>query len=125
MEFHVPNCGLKVTHTEETRLGRRCAAAEGRGREAWASFDQTFQFHGPRLFNSLPKELRNLTNCGSEIFKEKLDHYLAGIADEPAFPGFIPTGITETGAPSNSIIYQVAGGQEERRIKTRRRAPGS
>ena len=97
LESHVPNCRLKVTHTKETRLGRRCAATEGRGREARASFDQTFQFHGPRLYNSLPRELRNLTGCGTEMFKEKLDQYLAGIADEPAFRGFTPTGISETG----------------------------
>ena len=90
-----------------------------------ASFEITFQFRGPRLYNSLPRELRNLTGCGTEMFKEKLDQYLAGIADEPAFPGFIPTGITETGAPSNSLIYQAAGRKEERRNQTRRRAPGS
>ena len=66
-----------------------------------------------------------LTGCGAEIFKEELDQYLAGIADEPAFPGFTPTGISETGAPSNSLIYQAAGRKEERRNETRRRAPGS
>ena len=74
----------------------------------------------PRLYNALPRELRNLTGCGTDFFKEKLDQYLAGIADEPAFPG-----ITETGAPSNSLIYQAAGRKEERRNQTRRRAPGS
>ena len=106
------------------RLGRRCAATEGRGKEARAAFDQTFQFHGPRLYNALPRDLRNLTGCGTDFFKEKLDQYLAGIADEPAFPGFIPTGITENGAPSNSLIYQAAGRKEERRNETRRRTPG-
>ena len=125
LEHYVPNPGLVETHTQETRLGRRCAAAEGRGREARAAFDQTFQFHGPRLYNALPRDLRNLTGCGAEIFKEELDQYLAGIADEPAFPGFTPTGISETGAPSNSLIYQAAGRKEERRNETRRRAPGS
>ena len=124
LELYVPSCGVKVTHTQETRLGRRCAATEGRGKEARASFDQTFQFHGPRLYNALPRELRNLTGCGTDFFKEKLDQYLAGIADEPAFPGFIPTGITENGAPSNSLIYQAAGRKEERRNETRRRTPG-
>ena len=124
LESLVPNCGLKVTHTEETRLGRRCAAAEGRGREARASFDQTFQFHGPRLFNALPKDVRNLTKCGAEVFKEKLDLFLNGIADEPAFPGLIPRGVTETGAPSNSLIYQAANRKEERTNQARRRAPG-
>ena len=124
LEQYVPSCGVKVTHTQETRLGRRCAATEGRGKEARASFDQTFQFHRPRLYNALPRDLRNLTGCGTDFFKEKLDQYLAGIADEPAFPGFIPTGITENGAPSNSLIYQAAGRKEERRNETRRRTPG-
>ena len=112
-----------MTHTQETRLGRRCAATEGRGKEARASFDQTFQFHGPRLYNALPRELRNLTGCGTDFFKEKLDQYLAGIADEPAFPGFIPTGITETRGPIK--LSDLPSSWQKRREKKRNKEKNS
>ena len=45
--------------------------------------NQSFQVAGPRLFNCLPKYLRNTKNCSIEEFKEKLDAFLTRVPDEP------------------------------------------
>ena len=39
--------------------------------------------HAIRLYNSLPQHLRNLTNCGVHIFKNRLDKYLSTLLDDP------------------------------------------
>ena len=40
------------------------------------------------LFNTLPSELRNMTNCSSESFKQALDTFLKTIPDEPQTHGY-------------------------------------
>ena len=63
LENLVPICGFTVTHDRETRLGRRVEAANQRG---WSSITETtFQMQAAKLFNSLPKEVRNLIKCGT------------------------------------------------------------
>ena len=42
---------------------------------------------GPRLFNVLPKHLRDMSKCSTERFKGELDCYLETIPDEPLIPG--------------------------------------
>ena len=39
--------------------------------------------NGKGLFNSLPKELRNLTDTETDAFKKYLDKFLATLPDEP------------------------------------------
>ena len=41
-----------------------------------------------RLFNSLPKSIRDITNCSVYSFKQRLDYYLNSIPDLPCFPGY-------------------------------------
>ena len=69
--------------------------------------EQTFQVNGPRLFNSLPTFLRNMTKCPLEEFKMKLDNYLSRIPDEPSVDGLTPAGCTSKAGPSNWILDQV------------------
>ena len=101
----VPACGISVSHGAETRLGRR-VAAEGTGRGRSPFLDQAFQWQGPKLFNSVPSQIRNLSGCGVAFFKSQLDEYLGKIYDEPHLPGLTPRGIDEQGMASNSVIYQ-------------------
>ena len=65
--------------------------------------ENSFQVAGPKLFNSLPKKLRNLKGCGIEIFKQELDAYLSTVPDEPKIGGLMPLNSSQ----SNSIEYQV------------------
>lgn len=59
-------------------------------------------FHGARLFNSLPKQLRNLSGCSKMVFKCKLDEYLNKLPDQPLLPNQFLT----QQAPANSILNQ-------------------
>ena len=56
--------------------------------------------HGPRVFNELPKHIRNFDGT-LDTFKRKLDDYLSAVEDEPYDP-------TEPrSAPSNSLKDQI------------------
>lgn len=55
---------------------------------------------GPRLFNSLPQEVRNLKGCSVDKFKNALDRYLQSLPDEP----LIPSMTKFKGCDTNSVI---------------------
>ena len=77
--------------------------------------EQSFQVNGPRLFNSLPKHLKNLTNITVDEFKENLDKFLEKIPDEPQVSGLIPTANNQfTMTPSNSILEQIRNNVKRR-----------
>ena len=48
-------------------------------------------FRGPQLFNSLPPNIRGLTQCTVNTFKHKLDEYLKNIPDTPKNTGIYNT----------------------------------
>ena len=50
--------------------------------------DSSLTVHGAKLFNCLPKAIRNSTNCSVLEFKSKLDRFLSGIPDEPRVTGY-------------------------------------
>ena len=62
--------------------------------------EQTFQVNGPKLFNSLPAKLRNMTRCSLDDFKLALTK----VPDEPSVSGLTPGGCTPEA--SNSILDQ-------------------
>ena len=110
LESRVPNIscegasGIKKLHS--LRNGRSCfipplnsstPASLQRLREG------SFSYHGARLFNALPKDLRNLTNCSTLSFKNKLDKFLAQIIDQPLVDGYT----SGRQAPSNSLLHQI------------------
>ena len=66
----------------------------------------SFKIHGGRLFNAIPKNIRNMAGS-MEDFKELLDKYLQTIPDEPKVESYIPSACDQiTSKPSNSIIWQ-------------------
>ena len=62
--------------------------------------ENSFSIHGPKLFNELPKQIRNF-NGSLETFKLKLDEYLSRVEDVPYDPG------EPRSAPSNSLKDQI------------------
>ena len=56
--------------------------------------------HGPRLFNSIPVTIRNMTDCSVETFKRYLNKYLRMVPDEPHISGY--TALRK--AESNSLF---------------------
>ena len=110
LESHVPNIscegdsGIKKLHS--LRNGRSCAispllnstpTAIQRLREG------SLTYHGAKLFNALPKDLRNTTNCSTLAFKHKLDKFLAQIIDQPLVDGYT----SGRQAESNSLLHMI------------------
>ena len=56
---------------------------------------------GPRLYNSLPKYLRDIESVQTEKFKFELDKFLELIPYEPKMPNYV------TAARSNSILEKL------------------
>ena len=57
--------------------------------------------HGARLFNLLPKSLRNENSADFPLFKNHLDIFLARIPDQPTMSGLTRAAVT------NSLLDQV------------------
>ena len=56
---------------------------------------------GPRLYNSLPKYLRDIESVKTENFKFELDKFLDTIPDQPKMPNSV------TASRSNGILDQL------------------
>ena len=106
----VPNPGVYWSQESESgRKGRVANIPKLKGKASVKSLrEQSFQVAGPRLFNCVPKDIRNMSNCGLEDFRLKLDQFLTKVPDEPKGEGLIP-GATNpfTGRQTNSPIHQV------------------
>ena len=65
------------------RRGRSCAISHvDPGRLGTLAYN-SFRWRAIRLFNSLPKTIRDIKNCSVCSFKLRLDHYLSSIPDLP------------------------------------------
>ena len=99
----MPNCGIDFTCNE--RRGRECTIPTSRGSQAIQRLrNQSFQVSGPRLFNCLPKNIRNIKKVSVDEFKEKLDNYLSCLPDQPKIGNLVPSICDQmTARPSNSL----------------------
>ena len=104
LEGLVPNCGIE-TETS-MRRGRHCTVPITCGRQAVKSLrEQSFQMAGPKLFNSLPKYLREIRKQSKLDFKEELDQFLAKLPDHPHIGDLTPNICNQFSAkPSNSLV---------------------
>ena len=102
LEKLVPNFGIQC-HTNP-RTGRFCLVPHVRS--SAAARVQTIRFaslsvNGPRLFNAMPKCVRNMNGCSVETFKAALDKYISRVPDEPRVRSLVPYCI----GSSNSLLY--------------------
>jgi len=88
-----------ITTTENPRLGRMCTLTIPKNQTSKFR-DSTLAVQGAKLFNAMPKSIRNLKNVSINEFKSALDNHLKSIPDEPQIHGY--TGCRR--AMSNSII---------------------
>ena len=106
LEGYVPNCEVDLA-TQNERLGRKIKipSLKKNGRQAVQTLrEQSFQINGARLFNSLPKKIRNITK-DQELFKASLDEYLSSVPDQPRIGSLVPTATDQlTGRQSNSLL---------------------
>ena len=98
-----PNPGIEILSNNDSR-GRTCRVPFTRNRRRLESFNVV----GPKLFNSLPKDLRDMTQCSLEDFKISLDAFLTCVPDEPPCPDLVP-GATDMilSRPSNLLLHQI------------------
>ena len=91
MEEFAPNCGL--VWEQNKRTGRTCMI-QNITREASTKVrslrNSSFQIRGPVLFNSMPLELRNLSGCSVNSFKNRLDALLKMLPDTPSTQKYYP-----------------------------------
>ena len=91
VENIVPNFGIKVK--SNARRGRDCEVpkimASAPVRVQNIRFGSLI-INGPRIFNSLPLNVRNITGCSVDSFKRALDNYLRTIPDKPRIKNLIP-----------------------------------
>ena len=106
LEGVTPSCGLEPSE-ENLRLGRRCRVPQLRpgGRRAVQTLrEQSFPINGARLFNTLPKKIRDIRRSQDD-FKEALDLHLMTIPDQPRMGRLVPTALDQTtGRQSNSLL---------------------
>ena len=83
-----------------------CKVPITHGRQAVKSLrEQSFQMSGPKLFNCLPKYLRDINKSSKLDFKEQLDLFLATLPDQPHIGDLIPNVCNQfTAKPSNSLV---------------------
>ena len=90
---HCPRRGRLV---EVANYPSQASAAVRRAREA------SLSVHGPKLFNLLPRDIRNINTGTVDQFKGRLDAWLQSIPDQPTTAG------RQRAAASNSLIDQAA-----------------
>ena len=87
LEGFVANFSHPITATLSERRGRSCTISNVNvGRKGTPAFN-SFRWRSIRMFNSLPKYLRNATLCSVNSFKTQLDSHLINIPDLPSLPG--------------------------------------
>ena len=81
------------------RLGRKChlKPVNTNHRNIWKG---CLSDTGPRLFNALPRQIRDTTRCSKSSFKNKLDQFLKDVPDQPLLPAYLPFRMGLTRTPS-------------------------
>ena len=122
IEGQVPNVECTpISTTFSERRGRTCILPHipsSAPRRIQSIRFGSLTHKGPRLFNCLPREVRNLTNCSTDTFKRALDNFLATVPDEPLVPNMTQFRRCE----SNSLLEWTASSlirDDQRRRKTR------
>ena len=91
IENLVPNFGITVSM--RARTGRKCKVPSVKvsapARIQNIRFN-SLSINGPRIFNSLPQNIRDISECSPEAFKRALDRYLRSVPDEPRVKNMTP-----------------------------------
>ena len=102
----VPNIdgtmGHKIKSRKRQRHGSQCVIQYPTNKNPAQSLQENaIIVFGPRLYNSLPKNLRDIESVKTEKFKFELVKFLELIPDEPKMPNYV------TASWSNSILDQL------------------
>ena len=104
LEGLVPNVNESIRPNTHIRHGRKCSVIRIYNNSKIQSIvENSFCVNGPRLFNILPRQVRDLTGIPLNTFKKALDDYLKLIPDEPQLVGY--TAMRR--ADSNSLVDMI------------------
>ena len=101
LENHVPNYG--IAGRTSLRNGRTCivpTVKRDASQRIQSLRESSLSVHGARLFNSLPRCLRDMSGVSVDVFKRNLDTFLRLVPDEPLIPGYTAMRKTD----SNSLL---------------------
>ena len=106
LEGLVPNVNMKINLSINfhARLGRKCQIPNVPNTKLAKSREASLSINGARLFNIMPKSVRNLTNVNLSTFKRALDRFLNCVPDEPQLPGYT----AHRRASSNSLLAMIS-----------------
>ena len=113
LEGHAPNIAsgeAALSAKWHPRRGRVCDVPKVSGAASvriQSIRRASFAVNGPRIFNSLPKHIRDNTNCDVNTFKSRLDKFLSRIPDQPLIPGYTAYRLCDT----NSILDWLGNAQ--------------
>ena len=93
LEGIVPNLGSdsNIVPNHSARRGRSCKVPHVPPQaptRIQTLRNESFAIKGPRIFNSLPMNIRNFTGGTVDAFKSRLDAYLKTVPDQPLIPGY-------------------------------------
>ena len=131
LENHVPNIGIegndafRKLHSErngvsvKTPLYRTSIPSK-----VWKLREGSLQYHGAKLFNCLPKEIRGLTGCSLHKFKQSLDAFLSTIQDKPLLQGY-PSSFSQSNSLVKLITLSQTGNPSPTHASQSRIPPGT
>jgi len=99
---------------QNQRVGRKCCLknVNVRFKNIWKD---CLSEEGPRLFNALPRSIRNLTKCSKDNFKNQLDRFLCTLLDrflctlpdEPLLPNYFPFRRADSNSIKDMIHHRI------------------
>ena len=102
---YAQNCGLSWDYTD--KAGTLCKTKKV-GKFYQTQRSHSFQWIGPRLFNSLPRHIRD-SKSSPNIFKSEINQFFNLIPDCPITRDLTPVPMDPYDcAPSNSIIHWIS-----------------
>lgn len=87
------------------RHGRSCNIPVVKQSSYQSQVYSSFAVQGAMLFNCMPKEVRDATNCEKSVFKRKLDNYLKTVPDEPQLCGYTANRRADTNSLLDMVQY--------------------
>ena len=91
-----------ITSKDSHRRGRSCNLPSLDGKVAKLR-EASLAYQGAKLFNALPKDVRELKNVPLAKFKSALDAFLSKVPDEPQIAGY-----TAGRRTSSNCVYHLA-----------------
>lgn len=95
----------KMIAKSHPRFGRTCSVPAVKAGPFSHQIYASFVVSGSRLFNCIPKEVRDLSNCSKGVFKTSLDNFLKTVPDEPQISGYTANRRADTNSLLDMIVH--------------------